>query len=286
MTGRMPSDVILQMRAAILDAFDHDELWREISFRMDDLHDEVAHAGLHEEVSELIEWVGKRGRTLELLEHLNAAVPGNRGLQTAKTAVEAVEADSERKRSAQPPSIASFAGTQAPAQTSTQQETPPAAAGSAKKGFNVPPWVWMIVGAVILLVVAAILFSGDPVTYGDDDALDDLWDQCAIADFSSCDRLYERSPEGSTYEDFGSTCGDILLDGAFGQCAALASIPFTYGDNVALDSLWDGCVAGDFTACDQLYLNSPDDSQYEEVGSRCGFVDGPLTEGRCVEFAP
>jgi hypothetical protein len=46
----------------------------------------------------------------------------------------------------------------------------------------------------------------------------------------------------------------------------------SYGDDPELDALYDGCEAGDFADCDQLYLDSPFDSEYEEFGSTCGGI--------------
>lgn len=47
-----------------------------------------------------------------------------------------------------------------------------------------------------------------PTTYGDDPDLDALWDACEIGDGTACDELWESSPVGSDYEEFGVTCGD------------------------------------------------------------------------------
>lgn len=43
-----------------------------------------------------------------------------------------------------------------------------------------------------------------------------------------------------------------------------------YGDDPALDRLWDACEAGDGQACDDLFFQSPFDSRYEEFGNTCG----------------
>ena len=45
-------------------------------------------------------------------------------------------------------------------------------------------------------------------TYGSDPELDALYDACADGDFEACDELYNESPSGSEYEEFGDTCGD------------------------------------------------------------------------------
>ena len=58
----------------------------------------------------------------------------------------------------------------------------------------------------------------------------------------------------------------------------------TYGDDAYLDGLWDDCAAGDMTACDALYQESPIGSEYETFGDTCGY----LTSGGtwCVEIDP
>src|SRR5699024_7797736 len=48
----------------------------------------------------------------------------------------------------------------------------------------------------------------------------------------------------------------------------------SYGDDAFLDMLWDGCAAGDMVACDDLFVESPLWSEYEDFGYECG------TQGR------
>lgn len=64
-----------------------------------------------------------------------------------------------------------------------------------------------------------LAFSDDPADdqrlgYGHDAVLDRLWDRCDAGDGEACDRLFEQSPVGSEYEEFGLTCGnrDLVLD--------------------------------------------------------------------------
>ncbi len=47
-----------------------------------------------------------------------------------------------------------------------------------------------------------------PISYGDDPALDRLWDRCESGDGIACDELWEQAPIGSEYERFGVTCGE------------------------------------------------------------------------------
>lgn len=53
-----------------------------------------------------------------------------------------------------------------------------------------------------------------PFTNGDDASLDQLWSQCADGVGASCDQLFQDSPVGSEYEQFGVSCGqrDAVLD--------------------------------------------------------------------------
>lgn len=46
--------------------------------------------------------------------------------------------------------------------------------------------------------------------------------------------------------------------------------PMAYGDDAALDALWDQCEAGSGLACDQLFDQAPIDSEYEEFAGTCG----------------
>ena len=53
-----------------------------------------------------------------------------------------------------------------------------------------------------------LAFSNEPSSYGDDPALDALWDACAAGSGAACDALWASAPIGSEYERFGVTCGD------------------------------------------------------------------------------
>ena len=45
---------------------------------------------------------------------------------------------------------------------------------------------------------------------------------------------------------------------------------FTFGDNPALDELWDECGRGIYTSCDDLYFQSDLGSEYEFFAATCG----------------
>lgn len=58
--------------------------------------------------------------------------------------------------------------------------------------------------------------------------------------------------------------------------------PQNYGDDSYLDGLYDDCEAGDDTACDDLYYESPIGSEYEDFGQTCGDRDPGAFGGECA----
>ncbi|WP_448058845.1 variant leucine-rich repeat-containing protein [Cellulomonas hominis] len=62
--------------------------------------------------------------------------------------------------------------------------------------------------------------SGSAFTYGDDPVLDGLWDACSLGDMASCDELYWESSFDTDYEQFGGTCGGLLVadETVYGTC--------------------------------------------------------------------
>ena len=59
-------------------------------------------------------------------------------------------------------------------------------------------------------------------------------------------------------------CTDAFGDGNSGGLA------FTFGDDPTLDALWLDCDGGSFIACDDLFDQSPLDSDYQFFGDTCG----------------
>ena len=119
-------------------------------------------------------------------------------------------------------------------------------------------------------------------TYGDDPALDALWEECEAGDGVACDDLYLAAPIGSEYQEFGDTCGGTTSGGTL--CAAAGEETpeaNTYGDDPELDALWDACAAGDNAACDDLFMSSGFDTGYEEFGETCGGRGKALGETWC-----
>jgi hypothetical protein len=174
--------------------------------------------------------------------------------------------------------------------------------GTKGRGMAIAGIVLGGVGLIALIAVVAAIALGIS-TY--DRHIDQLHDRCGDGDMVACDRLYSDAVRGSEEEEFGATCGgrtEGLTDCAgldangsapseegdasdeadpFGEDpAAPSSDPSdlgtlfgdadSYGDDPRLDSLWDACEAGDGQACDDLYLESPFGSEYEEFGDTCG----------------
>ena len=54
-----------------------------------------------------------------------------------------------------------------------------------------------------------------------------------------------------------------------------------YGSDPHLDMLWDECDAGDMAACDDLFLESPWGSEYEEFADNCGTQGRPVFQIYC-----
>ena len=112
------------------------------------------------------------------------------------------------------------------------------------------PWWrrgWAIALGLIVLIAAvggAIwAFTPDdepeqpPYTYGDDPTLDLMWDSCNGRDWEACDQLAASAEPATDYRTFGASCGGVVPDGS-GNCAN-SDEPFTYGDDPALDPMWD-----------------------------------------------
>lgn len=153
-----------------------------------------------------------------------------------------------------------------------------------KKGLSTGA-IWAIVSAsvVAVLVVAVGIFAVAGIGDGEEEVaapgssstLDTLWLACSGGDFQACDDLYFEAPFGSDYKDFGDSCGNrnepagYCVD-IYGSASGSSSAPRNLGNDPVLDQLADRCANGDFGACDDLFWQSPLDSDYEDFGARCG----------------
>jgi hypothetical protein len=116
--------------------------------------------------------------------------------------------------------------------------------------------------------------------------LDRLWEDCADGDFAACDDLFLEAPSGSEYKDFGDSCGN--RNEPAGYCETIygsgggSSSASPSDTNSYLDRLWQECADGDFASCDELYLEAPYGSAYEDFGDSCGNRNEPA--GYCEDI--
>jgi hypothetical protein len=150
----------------------------------------------------------------------------------------------------------------------------------------------MVLGVVTTLVTVVAVVAA--VAGARNDRLDALADDCLDGDMVACESLYEQAPVGSQHERIGDTCGyrtdggvlctdidpdadeDGSADGSSDDRTTDDGVAWTYGDDPELDALWEGCEAGDWQACDDLFDESEDGSDYQEYGYTCGH----RTDGR------
>ena len=110
-------------------------------------------------------------------------------------------------------------------------------AGTAPQKSNKALWIILgVVGLIILITIGAVIFfinrardvvhdNLDNITntltgsnYGDNAALDALWDACTAENWQACDDLYMQSDVGSGYEAYGDTCGNKYTAGTGDLC--------------------------------------------------------------------
>jgi hypothetical protein len=110
-----------------------------------------------------------------------------------------------------------------------------------------------------------------PQSYGDDERLDSMQDDCEDGNDRACDLLYFRSSTDSEYERVALTCGGRQDEGDV-FCAPETEVDdtgFAPADAPGLAVLATDCEAEDLTACDLLYQISPTGSDYEDIGFTC-----------------
>lgn len=63
-----------------------------------------------------------------------------------------------------------------------------------------------------------------------------------------------------------SACGGATIEDATPEREEPVAAAGTYGSDPVLDALWDACEGSDDGACEDLYYDSPVDSEYEGFG--------------------
>jgi TIR domain len=123
---------------------------------------------------------------------------------------------------------------------------------------------------------------GDAESYGDHDYLDELWDACDGADRDSCTELGEISHDDTEYAAFATVCGTLIDSGASDGCSTIIAAQ-NIGDSTYMDDLATRCDGGDSASCQDLYLLSPEGSEYETFAQGCSdLIDQGITG--CAAF--
>jgi serine/threonine protein kinase len=143
------------------------------------------------------------------------------------------------------------AGTPPPPGVITGHAPGPPPSPSSKKAL----WIGLaaLAAVLLLLIVAFVVFAG-----GGDDGDEKADDSTTTT---------EEETTTTTEEETTTTA-----EGSLGT----TDIPFATGDDPALDELAVDCSEGDMEACDDLYVQSPVDTNYEDYGNSCG---GRLPDG-------
>ena len=116
------------------------------------------------------------------------------------------------------------------------------------------------------------LATEGPQSYGDDDSLDAMQDDCEGGELLACDLLWLSSPERSAYERVALSCGGTTeeTDEFCTPYIELDDDGYAPDDSEGLQDLAAKCKDGDMTACDVLYLILPEGHELEELAFTCG----------------
>ena len=119
--------------------------------------------------------------------------------------------------------------------------------------------------------LAVFLGESGPMAYGDDPELDELYDGCAAGDQRQCDVLYFESAIDSEYQMLGASCGVPDAQTTEYCTEGLITAPDGFADlsSPGLPILVTDCENGDMLACDLLFLATPFDSDFADIGNTC-----------------
>lgn len=139
--------------------------------------------------------------------------------------------------------------------------------------------------ALVLLAAGALTLSacGSGVSEGGDEGAADV--EVTLADPTVPEATTSTTSAGAeptTTTEGGATATTAGgEDGEDGEVPEPTS-PDGLGDDPELDALAQDCFDGDFSACDQLFFESPVESDYEAYGDSCGGRNEP--GGLCVNI--
>jgi len=107
--------------------------------------------------------------------------------------------------------------------------------------------------------------------YGDDPALDALYDDCGARGEAACDLLYLLSGQGSDYATYGESCGGTIdLGGDWCSGVQVDAEGFAIPDSEGFLAIREACAVGDAVSCDLVYGLSAFGSDDETFGFTCG----------------
>jgi hypothetical protein len=149
--------------------------------------------------------------------------------------------------------------------TTTEDDTTTTTEAASSNGFMFPPAMMAIMAQEFADEMGVTVDEAECFLEGLFSSMSDDQMQRMLTDPDSFDDFESMSMALEVMEDCGINPRD--LDPDFGGGASSGAE--TYGDDPALDALWDACEEGDDEACDDLYMRSPFGSEYEEFGDTC-----------------
>lgn len=87
-------------------------------------------------------------------------------------------------------------------------------------------------------------------------------------------------------QEVETTAADDTTTEVFGSLPDPTEEPDGLGDDAALDALAEECYDGDMAACDELFTESPLDSEYEAYGDSCAGRQAEDTRVYCEDSFP
>ncbi len=117
-------------------------------------------------------------------------------------------------------------------------------------------WLWILIGVAVVTSISIavwMLMAPSGLVAG------------SSGDGAELSSLSDAEEQESAASDMAVM--DAPLSCFEAQCESSGD---TYGENERLDALWDSCAAGDLGACDDLFMLSALDSDYESFGESCG----------------
>ena len=143
----------------------------------------------------------------------------------------------------------------------------------------------LLVRPVLLLAAAGALTlsaCGSGVSESDDGAATTLGVPDLTLPEATTSTTEAAAADATTTTEAGADTTATTAGAGAGDDVPEPTSPDGLGDDPELDALAQDCFDGDFSACDQLFFESPADSDYEAYGDSCGGRNEP--GGLCVNI--